>query len=462
MKLKRTLLAYVGAFAIAMTGCGSEPQAPLKNPENGTESVDTNTDTGTPDTDNNTGNGGANNSGDTNTGNTDTGSSNNNGSSGNTDTDNNGSGNNNNSDSDNSGSTGNTEPSTGGIDNTAGSCEPMAFAFSEVSGFASAASQVTKTYATNVNADNTTDFVVVESYQGAPYNGPSAPGIYELDGSNYSNCGLCVLVYKGCSESSNGLQCQKYFYAEQGTVQINELGGAGSTFDVELQNMELVEVTIDSTFTSVPVPSGENWCVHGYNWTTVLDDGDAPAGSTGGSTDGSTGDSSGGSTNPGTPGECSAPENGTGMAIGDQIGNFTLTNCNGDSVSLHDSCGSSRITWLIGSATWCGYCPQQIAEARQAQQQVGADNLAFYVVADDVTSQSGCFNYAQAEGVDPSQMLYATQSSAAMNAVLNRIGGIGQGFPMNALMNGYTMELLFAGDGYVEGLGNQVIEALNQ
>lgn len=443
MKPKRTLLAYVGAFAIALTGCGSEPQAPLKNPESGTESVDTNTEAGTTDTNTNTGNGG---STDTNTnpdnGNTDTGDTNTGGS------DNGNSGNNGNTDN------GNNTPSTGGIDNTAGSCEPTPFAFTEVTGFASTTNQVAKTYATNVNADNSTDFVIVESYQGAPYNGPSAPGTYELDGSNYADCGLCVLVYKGCVEGSGGLQCQKYFYAEQGTVQINEIGGAGSTFDIELLNMNLVEVTIDASFTSTPVAGGENWCVHGYNWATVLDDGDVQGGTTGGST--------GSTDNAGTIGECSAPENGTGTGMGDQIGNFTLTNCNGDSVSLHDSCGSSRILWLIGSATWCGYCPQQIAEALQAQQQVGADNLAFYVVADDVTSQSGCYNYAQTEGVDPSQMLYATQSSAAMNAVLNRISGIGQGFPMNAIMNGSTMELLYAGDGYAQGLGNQVVESLNQ
>ena len=60
MKLKRTLLAYVGAFAIALTGCGTEPQAPLKNPDNESESVDTNdgsADTGAGNTDTNTSNG---------------------------------------------------------------------------------------------------------------------------------------------------------------------------------------------------------------------------------------------------------------------------------------------------------------------------------------------------------------------------------------------------------------------
>ena len=303
-----------------------------------------------------------------------------------------------------------------------------------------------------MNADNSTDFVIVESYQGTHYNGPSAPGTYQLDGSNYADCGLCVLVYKGCVEANGGMQCQKYFYAEQGTVQINELGGAGSTFDVELQNMELVEVTIDQNFTSTPVAGGESWCVHGYNWATVLDDGDAAGG----------GGTGGDTTNTGTVGECTAPANGTGTGMGDQIGDFTLMNCNGDSVSLHGSCGQTRLIWLIGSATWCGYCPQQIAEARSAQQQVGADNLAFYVIADDVTSQQGCYNYAQAEGIDPSQMLYANQSGAAMNAVLNRISGIGQGFPMSAIMNGSSMELLYAGDGYAQGLGNQVVQSLNQ
>ena len=201
MKLKRTLLAYVGAFAIALTGCGSDIPAPLKNPESGSE-VDTNAGSDAGTTDTNTGNGGSTNTntnpdnGNTNTGGSDAG---NNGNTGN----NGGTPGNGNSGNDNAG---NDTPSTGGIDNTAGTCEPTPFNFSEMKGFASATNQVAKTWATSVNADNSTDFVVVESYQGAQYNGPTAPGTYQLDGSNYADCGLCVLVYKGCVEANGGMQ----------------------------------------------------------------------------------------------------------------------------------------------------------------------------------------------------------------------------------------------------------------
>lgn len=465
MMLKRNVLAAMGVFAVTLAGCGAEPGAPLKNPgENTTEtenaaddtaagSNDTSTDTGNTDT-------GTSDTGNSNTGNTDTGNSGsgNDDSSGNSGDTNTPSGNTGggNSGSDNAGNNGNTSSGTGSIDNIAGSCEPTPFSFSDVGGFSSANYQVVKTFATSQSGGNT-DYILVESYQDPQYGGPTAPGTYELSGSNYADCGLCVLVYKSCVQNGDQMQCEKYFFAEEGTVQINAIGGAGSAFDVELLNMNLVEVTIDESYTSVPVAGGESWCAHGYNWTTVLEDSDTDSsGGTGGSTGGSTGSTN----NPGTVGECTAPANGTGTGMGDQIGDFTLTDCNGQTVSLHDSCGQSRIMWLIGTATWCSYCPQQVAEAVQTQAQVGAENLAFYVIADDVYDVTACQQYAQQEGVDRSQMLFSPQG--ATSTLLNRVSGIGSGFPMNAILNGSSMELLYAGDGYAEGLGDQIANSLNQ
>jgi len=42
---------------------------------------------------------------------------------------------------------------------------------------------------------------------------------------------------------------------------------------------------------------------------------------------------------------------GTGKSIGSQVGDFTLKNCLGDDVSLHDNCGKKAI-WVVGAAGW--------------------------------------------------------------------------------------------------------------
>ena len=52
------------------------------------------------------------------------------------------------------------------------------------------------------------------------FNGPTSPGRYELNGINYADCGLCLLMLVNCTGSAN---CEKTLYADQGTVEITKL-----------------------------------------------------------------------------------------------------------------------------------------------------------------------------------------------------------------------------------------------
>ena len=53
-----------------------------------------------------------------------------------------------------------------------------------------------------VNSDQAPqDAILIESYQSAPYNGPTGPGTFTLTGENYADCGLCVRMSTGCTES---------------------------------------------------------------------------------------------------------------------------------------------------------------------------------------------------------------------------------------------------------------------
>jgi len=111
-------------------------------------------------------------------------------------------------------------------------------------------------------AANTTaypmDVLEVLSYPGDPYNGPDSPGTYSLDGNNYADCSLCLLIYAGCGETS----CEAMFFADAGAVTFNSNADVNEDFSATLHNVVFREVTVDqSTYESTPVVGGEVWCV---------------------------------------------------------------------------------------------------------------------------------------------------------------------------------------------------------
>ena len=104
------------------------------------------------------------------------------------------------------------------------------------------------------------DVLAIQIYPQAPYNGPTLPGTYTLDGSNYADCGLCVLLYEGCD--ANLSNCVKTFFASEGEVLLDALPPQSSDFEATLTNVVLEEVTIDPmTYTSTPVADGSLWCM---------------------------------------------------------------------------------------------------------------------------------------------------------------------------------------------------------
>ena len=93
------------------------------------------------------------------------------------------------------------------------------------------------------------DILSLEFY-GGDFGGPSGPGSFPIDGDNYADCGLCVLVYQGFE----GNNIETYFYATEGGVEISDWDAEAGTISASLTDAKLVEVTIDSnTFVSTPV-----------------------------------------------------------------------------------------------------------------------------------------------------------------------------------------------------------------
>ena len=132
--------------------------------------------------------------------------------------------------------------------------------------------QVSESYATLEGYSSETapfDILAIEMYSGE-YGGPEGPGSYEIDGSNYQDCGLCVLIYQGVE----GQSANKTFYASSGGVEISEWDEATNTIKATLTNAEFQEVTInDNTFVSTPVAGGETWCISSITLEGVDPDG---------------------------------------------------------------------------------------------------------------------------------------------------------------------------------------------
>jgi len=246
------------------------------------------------------------------------------------------------------------------------------------------------------STDNTApiDSLSIELYASGSYTGATTTGTYTLAGHDYASCSNCVLVRAGCTESG----CAKTFFADVGDLVITQWDAAGGRFKANLVGVTAKEVTIDpDTFASTPVAGGETWCLDGLTVDAEIKS--IPVSDR-------------------TQAECVA--DGTGVYLNDNVGNFALTNCNGDRVKLHDDCGSTtkKALWIVATAGWCTACSQFLAELvsnhggslsreKVAAQTPGLDMLI--VLGENAQgvkpSQAYCLSYAQAKNLDPAMVV---------------------------------------------------------
>ena len=316
------------------------------------------------------------------------------------------------------------------------------------------------------------DQVSIEIYQSSQYGGPTAPGTYSVDGSNYSDCGLCVRAFKNVKQ---GAPADKEFYADKGTITITSIGADGrftGTFD----NLELKEVVVDSnTFVSTPVPGGETWCLSNVPFDATMTE------------------AGGGTVNPGdlpvadpsvTQVNC-VPE-GNGHWVNNNVQDFTLTNCNGEQISLHSlGCDAeTKAVYIVSTAGWCSACKQLLGALKnewspgstltQADVQAAVPGLKLLIVLAENQSygqptQQYCKQYAAGDGVDPSMIImdfnpsqvtvplaapqgsaFSTESMATTWTAINPYlvadsqGQIMSGFPWEAVLRGSNMEYVWS------------------
>ena len=98
--------------------------------------------------------------------------------------------------------------------------------------------------------------LMIESW--SEFDGPTEAGVYDLAGTNYEDCALCLLI---CYQF-DGERCESFFYADEGTVEIERIDvSEGGEVELSLSGVVFKEVTINNNYVSTPVEGGETWCV---------------------------------------------------------------------------------------------------------------------------------------------------------------------------------------------------------
>ena len=161
---------------------------------------------------------------------------------------------------------------------------------------------------------------VVEIDGGSPLGGPTTPGTYDVKCKNLSTCGLRVYLIQGW----NGQGYTKFFAPLQGTITIQSLSSQGGLFSGSLNGVVVKEAVVDQATQAVTfVDGGVTWCLDGYQMAANVQV---------------------------KQGYCVAQ--GTGIMIGDNIKDFKLQNCNGETVGLHSLCGKGKAIWIVATAGW--------------------------------------------------------------------------------------------------------------
>ena len=251
------------------------------------------------------------------------------------------------------------------------------------------------------------DVFGVEIYPFAPYNGPTVPGVYDLSGQNYEDCGLCLVASTGCSDSA----CDKRFFMKSGTLEVVEYGGAGGRFKAVLNGV-LEEVTINSdTFHSSPVVGGQTWCFTDH----VIDE------------------------------PIVAP-----AQLTETVGDFTLTNCYGEPLQFA-SLSPNRAIWLTVVAGWCPSCATwlpkvaaQMAELKAANKRV----THLTILGEDANSmmptEAYCVGYAEDHDLDPAEVYIDWQYEATFSHIDPYLGPNGEfAIPWDVLVRGTDMEYVW-------------------
>lgn len=195
-----------------------------------------------------------------------------------------------------------------------------------------------------------------------PFFGPEEAGEYDLAFSSFAKGGLWLYLL----HSYDGQQYGKLFVPVSGTVDLQNLGLENGKFAAVLNAVVMAEAVVDpDTLEVTLVEGGKSWCVHGVILHSPL-----------------------------AVEQAGCVEEGTGQGIGEKIANFTLQECSGKEISLHDYCGEKKAVWFILVAGWCSACEQYIPQAHAIWQQYLSEGLQLvFILGENAAGQTPSLAY---------------------------------------------------------------------
>ena len=177
--------------------------------------------------------------------------------------------------------------------------------------------------------DGKVDRLTLGLRHGGVFRGIQGPGTYDIGGGTYNGCSNCLTFWSQCDAGSE--DCEQVFFATEGEVEITQWDASEIAFTVNTATLE--EVNINNPIAVMPISDGEKKCMAGETFRTTTGEANAPIV---------------------TQTEC--VEDGNGSYLGNNVANFSLTNCLGETVSLHDRCGKSGALWIMATTGWCVAC----------------------------------------------------------------------------------------------------------
>ena len=241
------------------------------------------------------------------------------------------------------------------------------------------------------NSEGKMDRLMLSLRHGGAYGGINSAGVYDIGGSTFGDCNSCLTYWTGCRGGSD--DCEKVYFATEGEIEIHQWDATEIDFSVNTAFLE--EVNFNNPIAVMPKTDGDTFCMTDEKFVTETGAQNAPI----------------------VPQAACVPA-GTGSYLGHNVANFSLTNCLGDTFSLHDRCGQSKALWIMSTTGWCTACAAVLSVfANEVGGYIDRDAITDAVpgldmllvlsenVQGDAPDLDFCMAYAESHDIDPAMVV---------------------------------------------------------
>ncbi|MBT6490699.1 MAG: redoxin domain-containing protein, partial [Deltaproteobacteria bacterium] len=222
----------------------------------------------------------------------------------------------------------------------------------------------------------------------------------------------------------------------------------GEPVGVRINELLFEEITLDDDYRSTKVAGAKAYCMRDIGLSGLVGEIDTPNSK---------------EVEAAQPQDSCLAE-GTGTGVGHNVGDFSLKNCLGETVALHDGCGDHQAIWMVTTAGWCTACESWIPQVQSQYEALSERGLELYVLLGSdlnfaAPTQEYCVSYAEQKGLDPAKVLI----DDGWQVLFENVDHYDYNFtPINFMLDGQNMAYVWsdaANDGTTTSL-NQALQKL--